>query len=95
MPKIIKENGNTPIFEIISGEKFKKSLKAKLLEEALEVEDSKTNENLLEELADVYQVIIDLAKEYQFSLNDVKNKALQKRKERGSFKKGIFLIKVE
>ncbi len=90
----IEKDGHKPIFQILSKSELKSELREKLIEEAIEVYDSKTKSNLLEELADVYEVFISLAKENNFTMKEISEKAKIKRKERGGFTKGVFLIEV-
>lgn len=94
MIKIIEKDGYIPKFKIIKGNQLKIALKNKLVEEANEVLVSKTKQNLLEELADTYQALIDLTKESGFSMNDLIAEVNRKFKEKGGFRKGVFLINV-
>lgn len=91
----IRKDGHNPIFKILTKSELKTELREKLLKEANEVHDSKTKSNLLEELADVYEVISQLAFQNNFSLFDISEKAKTKRNERGGFTKGVFLIEVK
>jgi predicted house-cleaning noncanonical NTP pyrophosphatase (MazG superfamily) len=94
MIKIILNDGYVPKFKIIKGNQLKIALKNKLVEEANEVLISKTKQNLLEELADTYQALIDLTKESGFSMKDLTTEVNRKFKDRGGFRKGVFLINV-
>lgn len=94
MIKIILNDGYVPKFKIIKGNQLKAALRYKLVEEANEVLVSKTKQNLLEELADTYQALIDLTKESGFSMKDLTTEVNRKFKDRGGFRKGVFLINV-
>ena len=94
MISIIEKDGYVPKFKTIKGNQLKIALKNKLVEEANEVLISRTKQNLLEELADTYQALTDLTKESGFSMVDLIQEVNQKFKERGGFRKGVFLIEV-
>lgn len=61
-------------------------LKAKLIEEAVEV-DCASPEDLLEELGDVWEVFKSIVLESSFDMSQVLEAARQKRAERGGFDK--------
>lgn len=91
----IEKDGHEPIFQMLSKSKLKSELREKLLEEANEVYNSKTKSNLIEELADVYEVFTELVKQNNFTIREISEKAKIKRKELGGFTKGVFLIEVK
>lgn len=93
IPDKIKNNGEKPIIEILSDERYKEELEKKLYEEYIEVLDSK-GENRLEELADMLEIIRALAKLENKDLKDIISIADDKSKKRGSFNNKIFLKKV-
>lgn len=70
-------------------------LKAKLVEEALEVLSSKSPEQLQEEMADVYEVLRALARSARCSPEQVQRAAARKRSKVGGFGKGIVLVETE
>lgn len=95
IPSVIKQDGYTPIFKTLTKIELEKELRTKLLEESLEVQNSKTKSSLLEELADVHEVLKSLARINNISFQDITKTATIKREKRGSFNKGIFLIKIK
>ena len=64
-----------------------------LLEESQEVINSQDTEDILEELADVLEVLKSIAELENRNLDDVIEIANQKRLKRGGFSKKIFLEK--
>jgi predicted house-cleaning noncanonical NTP pyrophosphatase (MazG superfamily) len=70
-------------------------LKAKLVEEALEVLSAKSAESLQEEMADVYEVLRALARSARRSPEQVQRAAARKRGKVGGFGKGIVLVETE
>lgn len=90
IPNIIKENGNTPIIRILSDEEYKIELEKKLIEECNEVLES-TNEDRIEELADLLEVIYALARIENKEFKDIDEICKLKRLKRGSFNDKIYL----
>lgn len=91
IPDIIEKNNEIPITKILTDEEYKDSLKEKLLEEYNEVVNASGNE-LLEELADMLEVIDAIAKTEDKTLNDIIRVKDNKKNKRGGFDKKIFLI---
>lgn len=93
IPNIIKSNGEIPITRILDNDEYKKELENKLYEEYQEVLNS-SEDDRIEELADMLEIIKALAKLENKTLNDVILVAKQKSKKRGAFDKKIYLEKV-
>lgn len=94
IPEIIESNGEKPITRILSDEEYRIELEKKLLEEYKEVLKTENSEDRVEELADMLEVIISLAKLENKSLNDIIEIANNKREKRGGFNNKVFLEKV-
>jgi len=69
----------------------KKLLRLKLLEESKEVVDAKKGK-LINELADVLQVIKSIAEIEKISFKKIEKERKNKEKKFGAFKKGIYLF---
>lgn len=102
VPKEIEESGNIAITTPISGKTHDICLAAKLIEESKEFYDavnSGDDSKIIEELADIEEVldtIYTLSKlQYRFDREDVKSTKLTKRRVKGSFAGGIYLVAVE
>lgn len=67
-------------------------LKEKAIEEAFEFYWSKNNDNTIEELADLFEVIIGACKTFGISLAEIEKIADNKRQKRGGFEHGVFLV---
>ena len=93
IPKKIESNGEVAVIRILEDEEYREELYKKLLEEVKEVLSSESSDSILEELADVLEVIIAIAEIEGKSLDDIVDIADQKRLKRGGFKKKIFLEK--
>lgn len=95
IPEIIEANGEKPIIRILEENEYKGELEKKLLEEYNEVLKAEDSEERIEELADMLEVIISLAKLENKSLEDVIKTVSNKREKRGGFEKRIFLERVK
>jgi len=93
IPNKIESNGEVPITRILSDDEYRTELYKKLLEESHEVINSQGGEDTLEELADVLEVLKAIAELNNKKIDDVIEKANQKRLKRGGFEKRIFLEK--
>ena len=93
IPEIIKEDGYTPVTRILDDEEYKQELEKKLYEEYQEVLATKNSEERIEELSDMLEIISSLATLEDKTLEDVIEKAKEKRLKRGGFDKRIFLEK--
>jgi predicted house-cleaning noncanonical NTP pyrophosphatase (MazG superfamily) len=76
-------------------EQFIEQLKNKLLEEADEVCRAKDKESLIEELADLLEVVCSLCEIHGFTLDDVFHIQDKKRQERGGFQDRKFVTFAE
>ena len=94
IPDIIKNNGEIPITRILSDNEYKIELEKKLYEEYQEVLNS-SGKDRIEELADMLEVMISLAKLEGKDLNDVIEVAKVKGLKRGGFNKRVYLEGVE
>lgn len=93
IPDIIKSKGEIPVTKILDDDTYKIELEKKLYEEYQEVLEA-TGEERAEELADMIEIIKNLAKLEGKSLQDIAYIAEVKNKKRGSFEQKIFLEKV-
>ena len=95
IPEIIRNNEEYPVTRILSDEEYKFELEKKLFEEYNEVIDSCTCDERLEELADMFEVIIALAEVEGKTIDDIITIANKKREKRGGFSEKIYLEKVK
>ena len=89
IPEIILLRGAKPKTSILSGTSYSNRLKEKLIEEAKEVVEEE--ENVLNELADVLELVKSIGDEYEIEFSEIETKQLSKNKERGGFIKKILL----
>ena len=90
IPDIIKKNGATPIVRILDVEEYFKELNRKLKEELNEYLDG----NDIEELADLYEVMLAILDYKKMSLMEFDIIRKMKVEKRGAFKNKIYLESV-
>ncbi|MDO4220297.1 MAG: nucleoside triphosphate pyrophosphohydrolase [Candidatus Saccharibacteria bacterium] len=91
IPDIILADGHEVSTRILNDKEYKAELEKKLMEECKEVLGSE-GEHRLEELGDVLEVMMALAKLDNYYMDDIVVAARKKREKRGGFDKKIFLI---
>ena len=94
IPEIIQEVGRKCAVEILSEKDYQQALRQKLIEEAHEVAIA-TNDDLIQELADLYEVIDELIAVYHIEREAVVKVQKERRVERGGFNKRLRLLQVE
>src|SRR3990167_4919124 len=89
--KTIERNiklGIIPTHRILTSEELKVALKEKLIEEAYEVAQETSHNDMVKELADLYEVIKVLCYQYGITEQEIKDAQRATFEERGSFEKG-------
>lgn len=90
IPQIIEASGKRCTCSILSNDEYTEMLDQKLTEELNEYQVSKS----MEELADLLEVMIAVAKARGSSIEEVESIRLKKAEERGGFDKQILLKEV-
>jgi len=91
----LEKSGSKLYWFTLNDQEYCKQLRLKLIEESLEVQQTKTKEELLEELADVLEVVYALAKSNDILIKDLDAFQKCKRKEKGAYDKRIFVTLAE
>ena len=91
IPEIIKADGKKPITRILSLDEFETILKRKLVEESSELLRARTKEDLIGELADVYEILDTILELEDIDRSDVRARQTEKKRQRGGFEKRIYL----
>ena len=91
IPDIIQMQGSIPIIQTLNDREFTKALYKKLWEE---VEEFLSDYNV-EELVDVYEVLLAILHAHNISLDEFEEMCNKKSQEKGVFEKKIFLISVD
>ena len=90
IPDVIEASGNKCRTRVLSDEEYLEMLDAKLDEELAEYHKDQN----IEELADLLELIRAAAIARGYTLDELEAARAEKAKERGGFKKKIFLIDV-
>ena len=92
IPEIIGNSGKTAHYYVLDNDAdFDKALKAKLIEEVNELFNAETEDECVEELADIVTILTILFAKYE----GVRAVAKAKLSEKGGFKRRYFLESVE
>ncbi len=96
IPEIIAQQGKSVSFRALQGDELKKALKDKLIEEVQELVNAETEEEIIEEIADVLEVLSFIQHMFvKIGIPDpVKEKQKEKAANKGSFRRGYFLESV-
>jgi predicted house-cleaning noncanonical NTP pyrophosphatase (MazG superfamily) len=95
LPEIMRGDGLAVFDRRLDDAAFVEALRAKLVEEAAEVREACTREELAEELADVAEVMNALIAAAGLTPQEVKAKRLAKRAARGGFDERVYNAAVE
>lgn len=91
IPEMLAKNGGEPETEILTNKKYIDCLYKKLKEECEETVNSYSKENLMEELADLLEVMIAISKANNIDFSEIEKIRLAKKEKRGGFDSKIFL----
>jgi len=91
IPQVIEAAGDKYEVRVMGKKEYEKELKKKLVEESKELNKT-PKEKLLNEMADVLELLKSISEFYKINFKLIEEKQVQKRKERGGFKKRLFLI---
>jgi predicted house-cleaning noncanonical NTP pyrophosphatase (MazG superfamily) len=94
IPEIIEADGRRAVVEVLDEARYREALLAKLTEEAAELAAAADDE-VLEELADLYEVLRALAEQAGLDMAQVEERADVKGAERGRFRDQLYLVRVE
>jgi predicted house-cleaning noncanonical NTP pyrophosphatase (MazG superfamily) len=95
LPQIMGASGIQVFERVMEKDEYLKRLKDKLLEEEKEVIASGSAKEMREELADLLEVMLALAKVYGMEFTDIQQAAEQKRADKGGFDNRIYNAFVE
>ncbi len=93
--KRFKAAGVTPQYKIVSNTDLFDAFNKKLIEEAHEVHDATNRQEMIEELADVLEVIDGLCKAQGILPEEVSAAKHAKIAERGGFERGIYIDTIQ
>ena len=93
--ELIQQMGSKILWTHLDDAAFTEELKKKLLEETHEACNAKTKETLIEEFADIVEVIETWCNLHHFTLTDVMNAKHKKLQEHGGFQGRKFVTTAE
>ncbi len=92
IPDLIRQSGRTIEVRYLTGDELMAALGAKLIEEAKEAAEAvRSRKDLVEELADVHEVIAALMAAGEITDREVADAVVAKAQERGAFHSGAWL----
>lgn len=91
IPEIIRQSGRNPCVTTLGGQAYRNALHDKLLEEAAELRKAQRRDEVVDELADVLEVLTALAATYDVTLDAITAAARSKRTERGGFEMRLWM----
>jgi predicted house-cleaning noncanonical NTP pyrophosphatase (MazG superfamily) len=95
IPDIIRASGRTPGVTTLAAGAFRTALQDKLREEVDELIAARTTDAVIEEAADVLEVLTAIAAEHGVSLTRIVDVAQRKRAEAGGFAMRLWLDGVD
>ena len=95
IPHIIKKDHRECETEILSDTEFKKALKDKLIEEATELREADSKDEIIEELADIYEVLETILMQEIIDKRIIDKKRIHKNMNKGAFEDKILLKRVK
>lgn len=91
--KMVLDKGSVLDVRQLDDAEFDKQLRLKILEEADEIKTAQTKQELVEELADLMEVVDSLYALHGISCDEVKEIQTKKRNEKGGFDDRLFVEK--
>ncbi|MCA9508537.1 MAG: nucleoside triphosphate pyrophosphohydrolase [Myxococcales bacterium] len=88
---LLESQGSRVNWRKLEQKEFQQCLKEKLLEESKEVVSASSLEQIVEELADVMEVIEAMAEAYEISMDDIITAKNNKKSKRGGFSDRIYV----
>lgn len=92
IPEICEADGNDAVIKTLTLKQFQEELRRKFLEEAKEIKNAKNKKELIEELADILELVDALSESLGVPRYALERTQREKRQKRGGFKKKIYLV---
>ena len=92
---IILESHKSLSYRTLDLDEYKYYLKKKLLEESNEFDSSMNKDDMIVEMADVFEVIEAILEVYDINIDEVLDVKKMKEEKRGKFKERLFLEYVD
>jgi len=95
IPKLIISDGKKPVIRTLNKETYLIELRKKIVEEAKELNSAISKEEMIDELADIYELLDYILIEEKIDLNLIKKRRILKNMSNGGFDDKVFLEYVE
>ncbi|QTM99051.1 phosphoribosyl-ATP pyrophosphohydrolase [Sediminibacillus dalangtanensis] len=95
IPQIIEQNGKNSLTSILSDQEYIAALKQKVNEEAEELVTAETKQDIIEEAADMLELLHAIAEVNGTSIEEIEKERKKKKAERGGFRERVFLLGVD
>jgi predicted house-cleaning noncanonical NTP pyrophosphatase (MazG superfamily) len=95
IPEVIAKDGKKCSTRVLNEEEYRAELRKKMSEELLEYKEAKSNEEAMEELADLLELIYAATTIHGADVQQLEAIRKKKADKRGGFDDRIFLIEVE
>jgi predicted house-cleaning noncanonical NTP pyrophosphatase (MazG superfamily) len=95
IPAIIEAGNKKYTMNVLEAVQHEVEIKRKLNEELKEYQEASSDEEAVEELADLLELIYAVLPLHNSSMEELEKVRLAKREKRGGFDKGYYLIEVE
>ena len=95
IPQVIEKSGSKFSTRILDKSEHLTEIKNKLYEEVKEFEATDNRKDALEELADILELIHAALPIHEATYEELEQIRLAKKKKRGGFNEGIYLLEVE
>lgn len=95
LPALMQKSGVIINGTNLSDSEYIDALKNKLVEESLEVLEANSIAEITEELADILEVIVSIAKALDISMNQIESIKLAKKQDKGGFTADNYVSYIE
>lgn len=94
IPDIIRDNGQVPVTRVLNKIELINALRAKLVEEAKELQDATARKQIIAEVADVKEAYDALLRALHLLPQEVERAQAKKREKNGGFDLRLYLVEV-
>ncbi len=95
IPEVIEKAGKSSKIRMLGDEEYQQELFRKMIEEAIELSKTRNEEQVIEELADIYEVLETILIHKKIDIRKVQKRRVQKNIAKGAFENRVFLECVE
>lgn len=94
VPAMIATSGLRAIVTVVHGEEELEAMRRKIVEEANELAAAGSRSEIISEIADLMEILAAYRKRHNIRDTEIFEEANRKRRDRGAFEKGTFLISI-